>query len=93
MAGKKSRASKAQTLVSGAATRAAVARHKKVERALHARTRRTGMMPSNLVAREAVPKSKHKTYYELADNSDKKTKKLEFEVWLLPLLTTVAKVA
>lgn len=38
-----------------------------------------GNTPSGLVARPAVPKLKHKTIFEWAENTDKK-KKLEIEV-------------
>lgn len=52
---------------------AAVQKHKKKSR--HER----GNTPAGLVARPAVPKLKHKTVFEWAENTDKK-KKLEIEV-------------
>lgn len=33
--------------------------------------------PAHLVAKPAIAKSRHETYYEIADNTDKKKKKLE----------------
>jgi hypothetical protein len=66
---------KAAAAVAAAAGRpAAVQKHKK-----RARFRdHEHAIPAGLVARPAIPKSKHKTIYEWAENTDKK-KKLEIE--------------
>jgi hypothetical protein len=36
-------------------------------------------LPAGLIAKRAIPKSKHQSYFEFVENKDKK-KKLEFEV-------------
>jgi len=41
---------------------------------------RHGRPDPTLVVKEAVAKSKHQTYYEIVENTEKKDKKLEFEV-------------
>lgn len=59
-----------------AASSAAKERHKKAQRMFH---EHKAPLPAGLVAKPTVPKLKHKTYFEIMENKDKK-KKLEFKV-------------
>lgn len=71
-------------MVQRVAVGTAVQNHKKRTRHAHADWDRSIPVPAHLVAKPTIAKSKHQTYYEIADNTDKK-KKLEFEVdmpWL-----------
>lgn len=46
----------------------------------HSRARPRGTADPTLLVKEAVAQSKHQTYYEIVDNTEKKQKKLEFQV-------------
>ncbi|KAH8178220.1 hypothetical protein LIA77_03302 [Sarocladium implicatum] len=59
-----------------AASSSAKERHKKAQRMLFDHK---APLPAGLVAKPTVPKLKHKTYFEIMENKDKK-KKLEFKI-------------
>ena len=62
----------------------AVQRHKQRGGQLHYDRRLPAV--SDLVAKPELPKSKHHSYFEFAENTDKK-KKIEFEVRLIETVT------